>query len=85
MKPPTGGFSFFLGLGFCLPKLKKCLQCVGNCSSFARLESVLWVLCALQICCNVRSPIRDFAYKVVSLEGERNFAVGFRTTSLMEP
>jgi len=22
---------------------------------------VRWVLCALQMCCNVRSPIRDFA------------------------
>jgi len=38
------------------------------------------VLCALQMCCNVRSPMRDFEPNVLSLEGERNFVLGLRTT-----
>ena len=39
-----------------------------------------WVLCALQMCCNVRSPMRDFELNVLSLEGERNAVLGLRTT-----
>ncbi len=70
-----GGFSFLLVLvlGFCLPELKDCLPCVGNCSSFARLASVRWVLCALQMCCNVRWVVRDFALNVLSLSVCRKF------------
>ncbi len=38
------------------------------------------VLCALQMCCNVRWVVRDFALNVLLLEGERNFNLGLRTT-----
>ena len=34
-------------------------------------------LCALQMCCNVGWAVRDFALNVLSLEGERNFVLGF--------
>jgi hypothetical protein len=39
------------------------------------------VLCALQMCCNVRWAVRDFALNVLSHEGERNFVLGLRTTN----
>ena len=57
------------------------MQCVGNCSSFARLAFVRWVLCAMQMCCNVRLAVRNFALNVQPLEGERNFVLGLPTTS----
>ncbi len=42
---------------------------VGNCRSFVWLAYVWSVLCALQMCCNVLSPIRDYALNVLSLVG----------------
>jgi len=32
------------------------------------------------MCCNVQWAIKDFALNILSLEGERNFALGLRTT-----
>ena len=55
-----------------MPKLKDWLPCVGNCSSFARLAYVRWVLCALQMCCNVRWAVRVFALNVLLLVGVYN-------------
>ena len=75
-----GSFFFFIFLFFfCLPELKDCLPCAGNCSSFARLASVHWFLCALQMCCNVRRAFRVFALNVLSLVEERNFQIELRT------
>jgi hypothetical protein len=51
------------------------------CPNLRTVRRVL-ALCALQMCCNVRSPIRDFALNVLSLEGERNFVLELRTTGL---
>lgn len=47
---------------------------------FCKVGFVRWVLCALQMCCNVRLPMRDFELNVVPLEGKRNFVLGLRTT-----
>jgi len=38
------------------------------------------VLCTLQMCCNVRSPMRDFELSILSLEGEWDAVLGLRTT-----
>ena len=75
-----------LGCLFCflLPVLKDYLSCVGNCSSFARLAFVRSGLCALQMCCNVRWVVRDFALNVLSVEGERNFKIGLQPTGVCE-
>ena len=49
---------------------------------FCKVGFVRWVLCALQMCCNVRRAIRDFALNVLLLEGERNCQIGLRTTAV---
>lgn len=44
---------------------------------FCKVGFVRLVLCALQMCCNVRWVVREFALNVLSLEGERNFVLGW--------
>lgn len=58
--------------------------CVGNCSFFARLAFLHWILCALQMCCYVRWAVRAFALNTLPLKGELNFALGLRSTTVCE-
>jgi hypothetical protein len=70
MKPPNGGFSFFLFLG--CDFVSSNLRTVCRVLAIAALLQgwlCVGVLCALQMCCNVRSPISNFELNVLLLEG----------------
>ena len=60
----------------CVTKVGCVQKRENKAGSFARLA-----LCVLQMCSNVRWAVRDFALNILSLEGERNFVLGLRTTS----
>jgi hypothetical protein len=47
---------------------------------FCKAGFCVLALCALQMCCNVRWAVRDFALNVVSLEVSRVLVLGLRTT-----
>lgn len=75
-----------INLKYSVCRNERCVLWVGKIATLLQGWLCVWVLCALQMCCNVRMVVRDFALNVLSLEGERIFVLGYiqRHTSVIE-